>query len=833
MSDLKKLFFLHIKKFNNSNKKGFTLITILFVLMLLFIYVIALLSMADNVTILSSRQKNQSTSMAGAEAGIARAIQELSEDTYWPGEWGKEFPWEKLSDGQTQYNIQIYNNYHGKDDNFTPAGDRVPRGCAQVISNGCSSNDIGKKISINTFLRPNAKIPSLISKGSIELKGNVFSRGVMDIYSLKTTPASDIVSANSIKYTYPGNEFIIYGNVSSSPYNQLPAPSGTVRYETGPAFTEEIPQPPPEILSFDPNEDARELINELGKFYEPGDVPKVGKTYQVDAFKLSSLYPGTFYLKNANLQILEDTGPVVLNNVRLYVINGHIIDIPEGVTGNGLISATGIADYPGCYDPIRSVYKPSQSNIPASIRIKALQKLNYAYYPTDELVIYADGDIDIEGTPTVLSKGGIPTGNPTPLYDDWYNVLYNTIKERYYSINNEFKFPNLAMLNPLTPEESERQIPVSLENFIQDPFVINALQNKGVGQALIDNMKSYLIEGRPDYDSMLASMDCKKIVTQTNHNSSNPHSKIALQDILYSISRNYNYIIGMLYSRGNVTISGNIHIIGSIVQNSTDPNAGIIVLTENKTLLMTPCVISCLAISTNLLKEPRFIPQASVASAGSMGAVTVPTSTPLPPPPPPRPTKTPDGGGSSSGGSSSGGSSSGSSSSGSSGSSSGGDDGGGGSSSSSSSSGGASCFLPGTRVLTASGEKEIQNITPGDMVIGFDGKKTLELKVEKTLVHEESSNSYYIIKTEHSVVNVTPNHPFYIGNNNYEQIRNINEGDYIYTSIEGTLIKDKIISKELIKVNSYLTVYNIELEKNPHNFIANKFIVHNTMNLKM
>ena len=86
MSDLKKLFFLHIKKFNNSNKKGFTLITILFVLMLLFIYVIALLSMADNVTILSSRQKNQSTSMAGAEAGIARAIQELSEDTYWPGE---------------------------------------------------------------------------------------------------------------------------------------------------------------------------------------------------------------------------------------------------------------------------------------------------------------------------------------------------------------------------------------------------------------------------------------------------------------------------------------------------------------------------------------------------------------------------------------------------------------------------------------------------------------------------------------------------------------------------------------------------------------------------
>jgi len=116
----------------------------------------------------------------------------------------------------------------------------------------------------------------------------------------------------------------------------------------------------------------------------------------------------------------------------------------------------------------------------------------------------------------------------------------------------------------------------------------------------------------------------------------------------------------------------------------------------------------------------------------------------------------------------------------------------------------------------------------GDSIIAFDGNDFVEARVDEVLIHEKNTDYYYIIETENSSVNVTDVHPFYAGNNEYRQVKDLAEGDYIYTYVEGSLLKEKILSKKLVKENYLITVYNLELEESsPHNYFANGYLVHN------
>jgi hypothetical protein len=314
----------------------------------------------------------------------------------------------------------------------------------------------------------------------------------------------------------------------------------------------------------------------------------------------------------------------------------------------------------------------------------------------------------------------------------------------------------------------------------------------GISTAMIDQMKKYLIKGETDYSPVLAAKNCKAIVTDSNIGSVplNKFSKTALHDILYSIARDYPYVYGIVYSRGKLEIKGYVHIIGSIVENPlnmADPNS-VIRTEDRKTVIITPCVNTCLSLSNTILKDPKFVP-ASYANETSGGtSMTAPTPTVTPTP---KPTATPYTGG------------------------------GGG--------GGGGCFTADTLVQTDKGEKKIKDIKTGDYVISTcDGQNLVKSRVDRLLVHKDNTDYYYILKTDHSSVEVTDVHPFYTGDDEYKQVKDLNIGDYIYTSAGNKIVKEKILSKELVKLDHYITVYNLALDKySNHNYFAANYLVYN------
>jgi len=830
---------------NHRHKKdGFTLITVLFVLVLLFIFVISLLSISQNLLTLTGHDRDYINCFSAAEAGVAMAVYTINEDNYWPGNsfdpnarWGEGITaWKNIGedegDSLYHYKVKVYNNFNGEEKRLTTEGDAVPVGSIQIVSTGgLKSRD--ENFTIKTFVKPNAKLPALFSSGKMQVEGNLFTRGITDPYTLETTPSSDICSIDNITGD-THSEFIVDGYISTNSSINVNYPYKTRGIER--PLNRELPDPPQEVYP-SALSGVKDLITELGiKFNTSAySYDSANNIYNIDGDKIGSLDPGNYKLENANLSI--NNKPVKLNKTNIYIVNGHIVNISKGLIGDGVVSATGRAILPLGTDP----------NTPASIKLCGTTTLDYTGYPTEKLILYADGDIIIQGSSEILSMNGTSAENPLPNFEDWYDILYTTINDKYKikSSQGDFQIDEIGwpfniIGQAWAAEDSTKFEPVSLEAFIKNPSIQSNLQAKGLGNALISNMSNYLVPEGPNYSPCLASMDAKSIVYASNHNEDNPHSKTALQDILYSISRGYPYVIGMLYSRSDVNINGNVHIIGSVIASSSTSTKGNITSEKNRTLLITPCVDFCIPLSVKLLKEPRFRektdgygsgevslspptplptiaptdppstptvdpntmptvpPTATAPPAPTATAPPAPTATSAPPeptvepeptaPPTVAPTATPGGGGG----------------------------------------GGGGCFLEHTMVKTVNGEIEIEKLKEGDYVLGFDGNNIIKSRVDQILIHENNTDNYYIVETEYSRVNVTGNHPFYTGNNIYRKIEDLNEGDYIYACVNDSVIRDRIISKKQVKVNHLITVYNMELEKDsPHNYFANGYLVHN------
>lgn len=90
------------------------------------------------------------------------------------------------------------------------------------------------------------------------------------------------------------------------------------------------------------------------------------------------------------------------------------------------------------------------------------------------------------------------------------------------------------------------------------------------------------------------------------------------------------------------------------------------------------------------------------------------------------------------------------------------------------------CFVAGTKVLTLSGEKNIEDISVGEKVLSYrDGKicldkvvDTIKQKTDKTLYRVDFGGCCNIIGTE--------DHPFYVGNGGYKEMKELRKGDVIY-----------------------------------------------------
>lgn len=140
------------------------------------------------------------------------------------------------------------------------------------------------------------------------------------------------------------------------------------------------------------------------------------------------------------------------------------------------------------------------------------------------------------------------------------------------------------------------------------------------------------------------------------------------------------------------------------------------------------------------------------------------------------------------------------------------------------------CFTQDTLVLTTNGKVKIKDVKIEDKIISFDlnTNKFVESNIDKIIVHPQSVNWYYLIKTANSQVKATGIHPFYVGNREYKQADELKIGEVIYTNVNGKLVQEEILSKEKIELPNLITVYNLELEENsPRNYFANNYLVHN------
>ena len=134
------------------------------------------------------------------------------------------------------------------------------------------------------------------------------------------------------------------------------------------------------------------------------------------------------------------------------------------------------------------------------------------------------------------------------------------------------------------------------------------------------------------------------------------------------------------------------------------------------------------------------------------------------------------------------------------------------------------CFLPDTPVRTADGtELPISEVRQGDRLLAFtcDGS-VVAATVRQVLTHEV--DEYRIVRTGNMVLQVTPEHPFYVGEGTFKTLEALKPGDTVYAYDGRGLSSQRIESIEA--VHALVRVFNLMTDA-PHTFFANGIAVHN------
>ena len=138
---------------------------------------------------------------------------------------------------------------------------------------------------------------------------------------------------------------------------------------------------------------------------------------------------------------------------------------------------------------------------------------------------------------------------------------------------------------------------------------------------------------------------------------------------------------------------------------------------------------------------------------------------------------------------------------------------------------GVHCFLAGTKILSESGMKNIEEIEIGEKVysINIDNNQK-ELK-EVLAIFEGESNEVYELTIGDEVVKTTPKHQFYIVDKGWVRACDIQEGDRIVAKDNSDLIINNI---EYKYYEEPVKVYNLTVE-GYHNYLITPYemLVHN------
>ncbi|WP_258022740.1 polymorphic toxin-type HINT domain-containing protein [Brevibacillus formosus] len=137
---------------------------------------------------------------------------------------------------------------------------------------------------------------------------------------------------------------------------------------------------------------------------------------------------------------------------------------------------------------------------------------------------------------------------------------------------------------------------------------------------------------------------------------------------------------------------------------------------------------------------------------------------------------------------------------------------------------GCDCFTAGTKVLTAEGEKNIEDIQVGDKVLSKNEETGERAYKEVTATFNHETDVIYQIHVGGQTIESTFNHPFYVKDKGWTYVKDLKVGDLLVQSDGNTL---RIESIALLQ--KQVTVYNMTVDEFHTYFVSDLGIwVHNT-----
>lgn len=142
---------------------------------------------------------------------------------------------------------------------------------------------------------------------------------------------------------------------------------------------------------------------------------------------------------------------------------------------------------------------------------------------------------------------------------------------------------------------------------------------------------------------------------------------------------------------------------------------------------------------------------------------------------------------------------------------------------------GCNCFTAGTKVLTDEGEKNIEDIEVGDMVLAKDENKPdgeLAYK-EVTALYRNQRDDIIKLHVGEQVIETTDNHPFWVEGTGWVFADELQVGDKLQKADGSNLTIEKV---EFVKLDKPVTVYNFTVADFHTYYVTDIGIwVHNTM----
>lgn len=137
--------------------------------------------------------------------------------------------------------------------------------------------------------------------------------------------------------------------------------------------------------------------------------------------------------------------------------------------------------------------------------------------------------------------------------------------------------------------------------------------------------------------------------------------------------------------------------------------------------------------------------------------------------------------------------------------------------------GGGGCLLPGTLVATPQGPVSIEQLRPGDQVLGFTTDRRVVVSVVRNIL-SHGSEEHLLIRTNKVLIRATPEHPFLAGSGAFKTAGLLAPGD-VLRSFDGANWSDEPIVS-IDHAPGPVAVIDLQTDS-PHTFFAENIAVHN------